>query len=315
MARQDPVTIVGPPLDAWLTAAMLARFAPLAGAPLQVLETTPIAGDNEQVILRPEMVRTHVSIGLNPARLVARPVQAWTGPKGQSLPFKGFGQPLKGVSFVSIWLRAREELGEQRPLASFSAADDTRAFAIEAGRYAQALKAIATGVGVTRCEQASGHIVHSDSDVAAANSASLIGAAAISLKPSMTMRLHALHQTVLALIECWPWRDSDRDLAAREYDRRVTAMRSSMSDMQSILWNDGQPNERSSNLRHRIAVWETVGRIAPMDDDPFQPQEWMAAFLHAGFVPRGAGRLAKSLTQAEISAHIQACAFKEVANV
>ena len=315
MVQQDPVTIVGPPLDAWLTAAMLARFAPLAGTRLQVLETKPTAGANEQVILRPEMVRTHVSIGLNPARLVARPVQAWTGPQGQSLPFKGFGQPLKGVSFVAIWLRAREELGEQRPLASFSAADETGAYAIDAGRYAQALKAIATEVGVTRCEQASGHIVQSDPNFVGSNSASPIGAAAIAVKPSMTMRLHALHQTVAALIECWPWRESDRDLAAQEYDRRLTSMRSSILDMQSILWSDDRPHERSTNLQHRIAVWETVGRIAPMDDDPFEPHEWMAAFLHAGFVPSGAGRLARSLTHTEISDHIQACAPKEVANV
>ena len=315
MAQQDPVTIVGSPLDAWLTAVMLARFAPLAGAKLQVLETSPVARVDDVVVLRPEMVRTNVSIGLDPKRLGAQPGQAWAGPHRQSLPFNSFGRPLKGVSFVAIWLRAREELGETRSLQSFVSAGQTGGCAIEVGRYVQALKTIATKVGVTPCTQASEHIVQADPNLTEAQPDCSVGAAVMTLRPSTTLRLQAVHKSVLALIDCWSWRENDRDLAAREYDRRLQAMQASIEDMQALLWSDGRTDDYSSRLKHRVSVWQNVGRIAPVDDDQFTPQEWMAAFLSAELVPSAAGRLVHSLTLAEISDHVETCSPKEVANV
>ena len=315
MDQQDPVTIIGPPLDAWLTAVMLARFAPLAGTPLQVLETPSATGENEIVTLRPEMVRTHVSIGLDPKRIGAAPIQAWTGPRGQSLPFNSFGQPLKGVSFIAIWLRAREELGDTRPLESFAAARPSGAYAIEVGRYVQALKAIAMKVGVKLCANASERSILADPNYTVAEPVRIVGAAAITLRPSATLRLQAVHHSVLTLIDCWSWRETDRELADAEYDRRLEAMRAPIQDMQTVLCDEAQLKDYSSDLQHRIAVWRDIGRVAPVDNDPFGSQEWMSAFLHAGVAPTNAGRLAQSLTQAEIADHLQACSPKEVANV
>ena len=315
MIGRNPVTIVGPPLDAWLTATMLARFAPLAGTPLQVFETPPVVAETEIVIARPDMVRTHVSIGLNPKHIGGRPVQAWTGPDDQAIPFNSLGQPLKGASFISVWLRARDELGETRPLTRFASPNASGAFAFEAGRYSQALKAIATKVGVKPCTEVSGQVVQADPDFVPDGPARLIGAAAMPLRASATLRLQAVHQTVLALIDCWPWRESDQDLSVKEYERRLASMSASMTDMQSVLWSRAATEDLPPRLQHRLAVWQSVGRIAPMDDDLFEPQEWIAAFSYSGAMPSRTGRLAKSLTEREIAAHIEACAPKDVVHV
>lgn len=315
MADLDLVTIVGPPEDAWLTATMLARFAPLTDARIQVLETQPVVDQHETVIARPEMVRTHVSIGLDPKSLGARRVQSWMGPSGQVIPFAPIGQVYKGVSFPAIHQRAQTELGETRSLIEFASTNASGAFAFEVGSYVRELKTIATSVGVTSCTQTEGQVLISDPGLRGAETARSIGAAAMALKPSATSRLQALHQSVLAIIECWPWRESDLELSEKEYDRRVSGIGASLADMQILLWDGARAREASSRLSHRIAVWQSMGRVAPLDDDQFQAQEWIAAFLHAGITPRNSGRLARSLTHEEIVAHIDACAAKEVVNV
>jgi|GEM_PF-4524177 len=315
MGGRDPVTIVGPPEDVWLTATMLARFAPLSGARLQVLETASMVKDHETVIARPEMVRTHVSIGLNPKSLGARPVQSWTGPGEKVMPLTPIGQAYKGVSFLAIHHRAQEELGETRPFTKFASSKASGAFAIEIGPYARAMKAIATKVGVASCTEAKGRVLISDPSFRGAEKSRVIGAAAIELKSSPTLRLQAVHKSVLALIECWPWRESDRGLSDKEYHRRLGGIVDSMTDMQTLLWEGDRASQTSSQLQHRIEVWRNIGRIAPMDDDQFQAQEWMAALLQVGITPQNVGRLARSLTHAEIAAHLDACVTKEVANV
>ncbi|NQY15540.1 MAG: tryptophan 7-halogenase [Henriciella sp.] len=315
MGDRDPVTIVGPPEDAWLTATMLARFASLSGARLQVLETPSTVKDHETVIARPEMVRTHVSVGLNPKSLGARPVQSWTGPSEQLMPLTPIGQVYKGVSFLAIHHRAQKELGETRPFTKFASSNASGAFAIEIGLYVRALKAIATKVGVSSCAEAEGHVLISDPSFRGAEKSRVIGAAAMELKPSPTLRLQAVHQSVLALIECWTWRESDRGLSDKEYHRRLGGIVDSMTDMQTLLWEGDRASRASNRLQHRIEVWRNIGRIAPMDDDQFQAQEWMAALLQADIIPQNVGRLSRSLTHAEIAAHLDACATEELANV
>jgi hypothetical protein len=231
------------------------------------------------------------------------------------MPLTPIGQVYKGVSFLAIHHRAQKELGEMRPFSKFASSKASGAFAIEIGPYVRALKAIATKVGVTASAQAEGQILISDPSVRGAEKSRVIGAAAMELKPSPTLRLQAVHQSVLALIECWPWRDSDRDLSDNEYRRRLGGIGDSMTDMQTLLWEGDRASRASSRLQHRIEVWRNIGRIAPTDDDQFQTQEWMAAFLQSDIIPQNVGRLSRSLTHAEIAAHIEACAAKEVANV
>ena len=261
------------------------------------------------------MVRTHVSIGLNPKSLAARSVQSWKGPNEQVIPFTPIGRVYKGVSFPAILHRAQQELGETRPFMKFASSKASGAFAIEIGPYVRALKAIATKVGVASCTEAEGQVLISDPSVRGAEKSRVIGAAAMELKSSPTLRLQAVHQSVLALIECWSWRDSDRDLSDNEYRRRLGGIGDSMTDMQTLLWQGERASRASIRLQHRIEVWRNIGRIAPMDDDQFQAQEWMAALLQADIIPQNVGRLARSLTHAEISAHLDACATEELANV
>ncbi len=316
MLDRLPITVTGTPVEAWFTACMIARFAPVSPDQIHVHIQAHAEGDDPTLILRPELRRLHTSLGLDIRRLGAKPVPSWPAGQGQQIPFGKIGNPYNGVSFVSIWQRGMASLADIRPLTDYAAIEPNGAYAIDAPTYAEALHAIALRVGVTEAREAADTVIQTSPVAAdqAVASPVLVGAASVPIRLRPALGLLALEQSVRAMIDCWSWRERDRLVCAREFERRMTALEKPLADMQSLLLDGAPYTDGKSLLDHRCALWRRTGRIAPIDDDPFQAQEWMAAMIYAGHVPEREERLARRLTMDEIQAHLQACAPREVAN-
>ena len=314
MQAYTPITVSGPPVDAWFTACMLARFAPIESHDILVLEDPRSDDKTATFIARPEMARIHASLGLDVRRMDARPVQVWPAKAGRSIPFGPIGTPLKGAGFAALWCRARAELGETRGLDTFAALTPSGAYALDTRRYRDALRQIATTVGVRTVSEARGGLIRTGAipEALAEDDSINIGAAALDLRLAASLRLLALEKTVRILIDCWPWRGADQAVSAREFNRQLAAAKHSIDDMQALLEPDGAHKEQSVTLRQRIDVWRAAARIAPIDDDLFRSAEWMMAMVAAGFVPDTSGRLAQRVSQAELKAHMDTCAQREV---
>jgi len=314
----DPgvITVTGSAAESWLAACMLARFAPISPNQIRVCVVAHETGDQGAIIARPEIKRVHASLGLDLSRIGASRVQAWVGPNGDRIPFGSIGSGYKGVSFVAIWQRARALKMEPRSLLDFAATQPLGAYSVERLAYANALRAIAINVGVTEVSDVEGTCISvtPGDDVGASGSGFQIGAAALPVKLEAALGLLVLERSVRALIECWPWTSVDRALCEQEFQRIMSMIARPLEDMQALVLDGPERVVNDSFLSHRIALWRQLGRVAPIDDDLFPPQEWMAAMLNAGLFPAGGERQAQSLSVEEIKAHLEACAPRETVN-
>ncbi len=311
METPTSVTVMGSPVDVWFAACMLARFAPVQGDQIYVRECAS-AEQESRLIARPEMARVHASLGLDPRRCGAQAVQFWPAGADRSIPFGPIGAPYKSVGFAALWARARLELGEARDLADFASTQPSGAWSIDTSAYTEALKHIATNVGVRRVDEARGfRVMASPTKDAAPDTASVkVGAAALNVSLPQALHLSVLEKTIRVLIDCWSWCPADVQISAAEFARRIDSIRWSFEDMQALL-NDVPYSDMSAILRQRVAVWRETSRIAPFDDDAFRPTEWMAAMVAAGMTPTRSGRLAETVSLEVLKAHIDACACRE----
>lgn len=313
MFDPGPITISGRPAESWLAACMLARFAPISTRQIRVCAVEDETGEQGTIVTRPELMRVHASLGLELSRTGATIAQVWTTPSGDEIPFGSIGAPYKGVGFVSLWQRARALKLEQRSLLDFAATQPQGAYTVERSAYAKALQAIALRVGVTGVSDIEGTLISVTpcGDLPAGQAGLAIGAAALPVRLGPALGLLALERSLRALIDCWSWRSSDRTVCEQEFQRRLSMIAKPLEDMQAVLLDRPQSAVEGSFLSHRIALWRQLGRIVPVDDDLFQPHEWMAAMIISGILPENGERLAQSLPIEEIKAHLEAHATRE----
>lgn len=314
MRDAGPITITGAPAEAWFAACLLARFAPV---PTEKISVSILADENaerETLIARPEMRRVHASLGLDLAKSGARLVHDWPAGHDRSIPFGAIGAPYRGVSFVSIWQRAKALNIEAGSLLDYVVPDEA-GFAISRSDYADALRSIALRVGVQETDHPEGTQVCVSRDAEGNDDALKLGAAALPVTLTSALTLLALEKSVRAWIDCWPWTSADVDLCEAEFERRLELIARPLEDMQSLLLDGPQGVSEASLPQHRIALWRQLGRIAPIDHDPFEPQEWIAALTLSGVTPEGGERLAQSLTIEQIKAHLDAVRPREAAHV
>lgn len=311
MRDAGPITITGAPAEAWLAACLLARFAPMPAENIWVSIRADENADNETLIVRPEIRRVHASLGLDVRQAGASLVHHWPAGHGRSIPFGAIGVSYKGVSFVSIWQRAKTLNIEAGSLLEYATPAEG-GFAISRSDYARALRSIALRVGVRETDYAQGTQVCVSPGMEADEVALKLGAAALPIRLTSALTLLALEKSVRAWIDCWPWTPDDVALCAAEFERRMQLIAAPLEDMQSLLLDGPQGVSEGSLAQHRIALWHQLGRIAPIDHDLFQPQEWIAALTLSGVAPEGGERLAHSLTVEEIKAHLDAVRPREV---
>ncbi|NQY97534.1 MAG: hypothetical protein HRT82_10270 [Henriciella sp.] len=312
MRDAGPITIIGAPAEAWFAACLLARFAPVPAEIIRVNVRGNENAENETLIARPQMRRVHSSLGLDLAKAGARLVCDWPAGQGRSISFGAIGAPYKGVSFVSIWQRAKALKIEAGSLLDYAV--PAQGFAISRSDYADALRSIALQVGVRETDRPEGTQVCVSRDVGGNADTRKLGAAALPISLTSALTLLALERSVRAWIDCWPWTSDDVSVCAAEFERRLELITSPLEDMQSLLLEGPQGVSEGSLAQHRIALWRQLGRIAPIDHDLFEPQEWIAALMLSGVTPEGGERLAQSLTVEEIKAHLDAVRAREIAH-
>ena len=307
----DPITIFGARAEAWFAACLLARFAPMPAENIWVSVRADENADNETLIARPEMRRVHASLGLDVRQAGASLVHDWPAAHGRSIPFGAIGAPYRGVSFVSIWQRAKALNIEAGSLLDYAAPAEG-GFAISRSDYADAMRSVAVRVGVRETDNPKGTEVCVSRGAEGSADTLKLGAAALPVTLTSALSLLVLEKSVRAWIDCWPWTSDDVALCAAEFERRVQLIAAPLENMQSLLLDGPQGVSEGSLAQHRIALWRQLGRIAPIDHDLFEPQEWIAALTLSGVAPEGGERLAQSLTVEEIKSHLDAVRPREV---
>lgn len=307
-----PVLVRGDPVSSWLTACAIARFTGVD--PSQVSVRVEASHPSKSVFVRPEMDRLHRSLGLDVSTLRgAQSAQGWrAGPKLVSM--SPFGASLSGASFQNLWSRARSH-GERRSLSEFQSRKTTPGtFFVPADAYGGALERIARRAGVgdgnVECVEPATVIQTEPSDERSDLTANRrnIGTAVLPIQGLGDLRAMALDLSIRALIATWP-RHRAQGLEQTEYERRLTCAAPVIADMRALVLGGG---DRSPSLNHRISVWRELGRITPVDDDPFTAAEWIGALLQAGHQPEGYPKLVEAIPLDTLRQHIDAHASCEV---
>ncbi len=301
------VVIRGEPISAWLAACAVVRFAGLDAARVHVQPHGAVSPD--EVFVRPEMSRLHRSLGLNAAQLPgAKPAAAWRF-GGKQVPLSPFGAPLGGAAFVNVWSRARasEDLSD---LWAFNAMQPVAGcYRVPSGVYAQAVEGIARRAGVQACEPSSisdvGLVIEagaSERPVGEQAPCRKIGLTALACPELDELKLLSLDLCLRVLIATWPRRGGG-GREEGEYDRRIASITAVVQDMRGLVVG-GAPNRHA--LAHRRRVWTELGRIVPVDDDPFISAEWIAALLHAGDEPVGYPLIVDAIPMDDVRRHVHA---------
>lgn len=296
MTQPAPMLVRGRGAPAWLAGLIVARFGAADPRLVFVEETgSPMTGP---LVIRPDMEKLHRALGVDLRKHGAVPADAWSGPKGQRIPFGTYGMPLDGVAFRHLWVRARAE-GSTAPLEKFAAKSGREAaFIVEAGSYHDVLRrtGVAAGIGERQPREAALTVLTEPGD-AGLEEAGVIRAGAAALDPGLTeaFLVHVVHKTMMALVRCLPAND---DVSRTEYARLVAAIGPCLGDMEDLLTGGGQTG-------HRRALWRSSGQLVTADDDPFSEAEWTAALMQAEGVPRSYHRLADSISDERLREHVR----------
>ncbi|MEL6568429.1 MAG: hypothetical protein AAFQ22_08430 [Pseudomonadota bacterium] len=305
-----PITVIGDPANAWLTACAVARFLAEPDT-ITVVETAPAA--SLQWVLRPDMEKLHRSLGLDIRQISGiEPVGVYEV-LGREIPLSPFGAPLQGVAFQHLWVRAAEA-GETRNLWAFNAKNSSAGLCrVGTESYVSALARIARGAGVKDgVEVNPEHLIinaggGAETDAATGDEITLsqndLGA-----PPKASLAAHRLHLGLKALIKCGLG-DTSVDPRRLALTRRLSSYDDHFDTFVALL---GPHPDTSS---HRAQSWRDLGRVIPVDDDPFTAAEWIAALLHAGVAPQNYHSLALRFTRDELLGHMDACAARSPLNV
>ena len=302
--------VKGDAVSAWLIASVVVRFCGIEPRNLVVNDREEWKSDT--VFVRPETTPLLKSIGLDAARLPgSKNVNAWVA-RDKTIPLSPFGVPLRGSAFQNFWSRAKKEskVGSLWSYCLNSTVSDC--FSVPAKQFVEAVKNIAISVGVPSCGDlndqtqltitSAGSIDESDfcgNTIHVGNALSEIG-----ILPDL--QLYALDISLRALIANWP-RPGTIGPEIQEYHRRTYETYRHFDDLRALL--DGDTKSRS-NLSHRIDVWRELGRITPVDGDPFKEQEWIGALLHAGHEPVGYPLLLDAVSKEDVRHHLSKCALR-----
>lgn len=254
------------------------------------------------------MANLHIGLGIDLAKVtsagIAQTIDHWSSNDGTRIPFGPLPPGLDGVEFHQLWLRALET-GAPEAHAPLPLADETgRGWLVQSEPFADILAQLGRKVGLVTADDAvqcsmllntTAHELDIACDVAID-----LGEAAIPIHQKQGLRLHVLHQTSMAIAEAFP----DDNLATVELEecrRKIDVLQPGFEDMDYLLAGGETP---SPSLLHRIAVWNAMGRLTPVDHDPFGPAEWMTALMAAGHTPERVLALTEKISGERIAAHI-----------
>lgn len=127
-----------------------------------------------------------------------------------------------------------------------------------------------------------------------------VGVAAHVLPPLGAGALHLIHRAAGRLIRLWP-ATADTTVEAREFNRLLTAEVEADRDF-ALMMLRGRGAVLTEAAAHRLALFESRGRVSRREHEPFTPGFTAAALLAAGVRPRRIDPLAEALDPAMLTA-------------
>lgn len=145
-----------------------------------------------------------------------------------------------------------------------------------------------------------------------------LGAAAALIDPIGVSNLQLLRAGVDTLLQLLPGRASIRAAAAAErmeYNRRFGALLDGARDFALAhyrlngrqgepLWDACREMVVPESLAYRMRLFESRGRVALYDEEPFEPDDWTNLFDEHGLNPRSYSPLADGFKLAELRSHL-----------
>ncbi len=128
-----------------------------------------------------------------------------------------------------------------------------------------------------------------------------IGGSATIIDPVACTQLALAESAILRLISLLP---SDRACAieAAEYNRQAGDELNCAYDF--ALLHYGQNSSLPERLAHRIAVYQSCGRVVLHDGELFETQSWIALFEALGITPRRYDHMADGMSVDQITDHM-----------
>ncbi|RHW17573.1 tryptophan 7-halogenase [Sphingomonas gilva] len=141
-----------------------------------------------------------------------------------------------------------------------------------------------------------------------------IGAAAGLGDPLQGFDLQLALGSVLRLVRLLPHVDGG-DVEAREYNRLTASVLDRARDAAILpyrtngrtgqaFWDAARAVDPPETLAHKIALWESRGRVALYDDEALEEDDWVAMFEGMGVRPRRYDPLADAIPVDRIDAHL-----------
>jgi tryptophan 7-halogenase len=147
-----------------------------------------------------------------------------------------------------------------------------------------------------------------------------IGGAAAVIDPVARTQLHLAQSAILRILTLFP-NDRTCPTEAAEYNRQTIEELDCARDYAVLFykgnkrvgepfWDECRAMPVPDRLTHKIALYESCGRVALHDGELFEEPQWVALFDALGYRPRRYDALANSIERATIEDH-----FARIRNV
>lgn len=155
-----------------------------------------------------------------------------------------------------------------------------------------------------------------------------IGGSAAIMEPLASTQLHLVGTAIERLLKLFP-NDSAATVEASEYNRQTIEELEGARDFAiahykcngrigEAFWDDCRSMTVPDRLAHKIALYESCGRIALHDEESFEQWDWISVFDALGVRPRNYDAMAKVVPKDRIEtflAQVRAAMLKAVGSL
>jgi tryptophan halogenase len=142
-----------------------------------------------------------------------------------------------------------------------------------------------------------------------------LGGAAAVIDPLAATQLHLFVSALVRLLRLFP-HDRNCRIEAAEYNRQVIEEFENARDFAILhykrngitgqaFWEAQRAIDIPKRLAHKIALYESCGRVALHDEESFENWDWIMLFDALGIRPARYDVMADAMPKAEVSRHLQ----------
>lgn len=147
----------------------------------------------------------------------------------------------------------------------------------------------------------------------AGNSIAIGGSAAI-IGPLVSTQLHLVGTAIQRILKLFP-HDSHAAVEAAEYNRQTVNELENVRDFTILhykcngrvgdaFWDECRAIAAPECLAHKIALYESCGRVALHDEESFEAWDWISVFDALGIHPRSYDTMANGVSKDRIETHL-----------